>query len=96
MEVKYKGAGIAPMMRAFGDRGKDGVITLEEFEDESGGGFSTVQFAHARLKKCALLRGDALSFCHGFLSNFPELHTFNVSAPHRTRSHERRLLCLPV
>ena len=51
MEVKYKGAGIAPMMRAFGDRGKDGVITLEEFEDESGGGFSTVQFAHARLKK---------------------------------------------
>ena len=39
MEVKYKGAGIAPMMRAFGDRGKDSVITLEEFEDESGGGF---------------------------------------------------------
>ena len=62
MEVKYKGAGIAPMMRAFGDRGKDGVITLEEFEDESGGGFSTVQFAHARTteemrassRRCAL------------------------------------------
>jgi len=33
MEVKYKGADIAPMMRAFGNRGKDGVITLEDFED---------------------------------------------------------------
>ena len=79
MEVKYKGAGIAPMMRAFGDRGKDGVITLEEFEDESGGGFSTVQFAHARLKKCALLRGDALSFCHGFLGPYLIFQSFTRS-----------------
>jgi hypothetical protein len=43
MEEKYKGANIAPMMHAFDDRGKGGIITLEEFEDEGGGGFGVVR-----------------------------------------------------
>ena len=30
------------MMRAFDDRGKGGIITLEEFEDEVAGGFGKV------------------------------------------------------
>ena len=42
MEEKYKGANIAPMMHAFDDRGKGGIITLEEFEDEGGGGFGVL------------------------------------------------------
>ena len=43
MEEKYKGANMAPMMHAFDDRGKGGIITLEEFEDEGGGGFGVVR-----------------------------------------------------
>ena len=66
MEEKYKGANIAPMMRAFDDRGKGGIITLEEFEDEVAGGFGKVS--------TRLLAGESRVVSARFFGDAPDAH----------------------
>ena len=82
MEVKYKGADIAPMMRAFDDRGKGGIITLEEFEDEVAGGFGKVS--------TRLLAGESRVVSARFFGDAtgrsPFVFTYGTSSPNCNNS----------
>ena len=78
----YKGANIAPMMRAFDDRGKGGIITLEEFEDEVAGGFGKVS--------TRLLAGESRVVSARFFGDAtgrsPFVFTYGTSSPNCNNS----------